>query len=242
VFCWERKSWTSWLLTCFSKKGWAAEKSSKKGVNRKENSFLSSQTRWSWQNKRACTSFWTCSSSPGHWSHMREPSSNHAAASTFKVCARKLNLLTLRITCLDRSRWRYRGTIVGIRSFLEKGVANQEWEVASLLLCVLGSTNSASLQTPLILCFKSAVNSCVGITRPVWTARTYNSRPRSPLKALSNWAVQQALERGCYLRSAWTTLRKVSLLVLSILWTAWQLTETSKIATVHVHILGVKPS
>jgi len=26
-----------------------------------------------------------------------------------------------------------------------------------LLLCVLGSTNSASLQTPLILCFKSAV-------------------------------------------------------------------------------------
>jgi hypothetical protein len=33
----------------------------------------------------------------------------------------------LRITCLDRSRWRYRGTIVGIRSFLEKGVANQEW-------------------------------------------------------------------------------------------------------------------
>jgi len=127
LFCWERKSWTSWLLTCCSKKGWAAEKSSKKGVNRKEKCFLSSQTRWSWQNKRACTSFWTCSSSPGHWSHTQEPSSSHAAASTFKVCARKRNLLTLRITCLDRSRWRYRGTIVGIRSFLEKGVANQEW-------------------------------------------------------------------------------------------------------------------
>jgi len=31
LFCWERKSWTSWLLTCCSKKGWAAEKSSKKG-------------------------------------------------------------------------------------------------------------------------------------------------------------------------------------------------------------------
>jgi len=28
LFCWERKSWTSWLLTCCSKKGWAAEKSS----------------------------------------------------------------------------------------------------------------------------------------------------------------------------------------------------------------------
>ena len=39
LFCWEKKSWTSWLLTCCSKKGWAAEKSSKKGENRKENSW-----------------------------------------------------------------------------------------------------------------------------------------------------------------------------------------------------------
>ena len=66
-------------------------------------------------------------SSPGHWSHTWEPSSSHAAASTFKVCASKRNLLTLRITCLDRSRWRYRGTLIGIRSFLEKGMANQKW-------------------------------------------------------------------------------------------------------------------
>jgi len=57
LFCWERKSWTSWLLTCCSKKSWAAEKPSKKGVNRKEKSFLTLQTRWSWQIKRACTSF-----------------------------------------------------------------------------------------------------------------------------------------------------------------------------------------
>ena len=42
VFCWERKSWTSWLLTCCSKKGWAAEISSKKGVNRKEQCLLMS--------------------------------------------------------------------------------------------------------------------------------------------------------------------------------------------------------
>ena len=97
LFCWERKSWTSWLLTCCSKKGWVAEKSSKKGVNRKEKCFLSSQTRWSWQIKRACTSFWTCSSSLGHWSHTQEPSSSHAAASTFKVCARKL-------TCTNQGR------------------------------------------------------------------------------------------------------------------------------------------
>jgi len=62
LFSWERKSWTSWLLTCCSKKGWAAEKSTKKGVNRKEKCFLSSQTRWSWRIKRACTSFLTCCS------------------------------------------------------------------------------------------------------------------------------------------------------------------------------------
>jgi hypothetical protein len=31
------------VLTCCSKKGWAAEKSSKKGENRKEKCFLSSQ-------------------------------------------------------------------------------------------------------------------------------------------------------------------------------------------------------
>ena len=37
--------------------------------------------------------------------------------------ASKRNLLILRITCLDRSRWRYRGTLFGIRSFLEKGMA-----------------------------------------------------------------------------------------------------------------------
>ena len=103
LFCWERKSWTSWLLTCCSKKGWAAEKSSKKGENRKEKCFLSSQTRWSWQIKRACTSFWTCSSSPGHWSHTQEPFSCHAAASTFKVCARKRNLLYIAHNLQSRS-------------------------------------------------------------------------------------------------------------------------------------------
>jgi len=79
------------------------------------------------RNKRACTSFWTCSTSPGHWSHTREPSSSHAAASAFKVCVRKRSLLTLRIPCLDRSRWRCCGTLVGIHPILEKGVANQEW-------------------------------------------------------------------------------------------------------------------
>ena len=88
------------LLTCCSNRRRAIlEKSSKKGVNRKGKCFLSSQTRWSWQNKRACTSFWT-QSPPGHWSHTREPSSSHAAASTFKVLARKRSLLTLCKMCV----------------------------------------------------------------------------------------------------------------------------------------------
>jgi hypothetical protein len=104
-------------------------------------------------------------------------------------------------------------TIVGIRSLLEKGIANHE-KLFSLLLCVWVFTNSA----PLILCFRSTVNSCMGITRPVWTARTYDSHPHSPWKALGNLADQQALERGCKLRSAWTTFRKMTLvLVLNIL-------------------------
>jgi len=58
LFCWERKSWTSWLLTCCSKKGWAAEKSSKKSVNRKEMCFLSSKTRWSWQIIQEKANIW----------------------------------------------------------------------------------------------------------------------------------------------------------------------------------------
>ena len=43
VFCWKRKPWTSWLLTCCSKKGWAAEKSSKKMKTERKN--VSSQLK-----------------------------------------------------------------------------------------------------------------------------------------------------------------------------------------------------
>ena len=121
------------VVDLLQQKGLGCWKVLKKRCKQKgeEKCFLSSQTRWSWQIKRACTSFWTCSSSPGHWSHTQEPSSCHAAASTFKVCARKRNLLILRITWLDRSRWRYRGTLIGIRTFLEKGwqTKNNRWPV-----------------------------------------------------------------------------------------------------------------
>ena len=80
------------VVDLLQQKGLGSWKVLKKGVNRKEKCLLSSQTRWSWQNKRACTSFWTCLSSPGHWSHTQEPSSSYAAASTFKLCARKRSL------------------------------------------------------------------------------------------------------------------------------------------------------
>jgi len=56
-----------WLVA--AKRVGLLKRSSKKVVNRKETCFISSQTRWPWQNKRACHSCWTCSSSPGHWSH-----------------------------------------------------------------------------------------------------------------------------------------------------------------------------
>jgi len=89
-----------------------------------------------------------------------------------------------------------------------------KWYAADLLLCELGSTNSASLQTPLILCFSQICSKLLhGNSMPSLNSSYINSHPRSLWKALSNWAVQQALERGCKLSSAWTTLRKVSLLV-----------------------------
>ena len=198
-----------------------------------------------WQNKRACTSFWTCSSSPGHWSHTQEPSSSHAAASTFKACARKQNLLMahnmLGQIKIEIPWYINRHTLISRKRDGKPRMIGGQF-VVGCCACWGPPTRSASLQTPLILCFKSAVNSCMVIACPVWTARTCNSHPRSFWKALSNLAVQQALERGCSLRSAWTTLRKVSLLVLAYYWKAWQLTETSRIATVHVHILGVQPS
>jgi hypothetical protein len=44
------------IVDLLQQKGLGCWKVLRKGVNRKEKCFLSSQTRWSWQNKRACTS------------------------------------------------------------------------------------------------------------------------------------------------------------------------------------------
>ena len=204
------------VVDLLQQKRWGCWKVLKKNVDRKQKCFLSSQTRWSWQNKRACTSFWTCLSSPGHWSHTQEPSSSHAAASTFKACARKQNLLMAH-NMLGQIKIEIPWYINRHTLIYRKRDGKPRMIGGQFVVVRVGSTNSASLQTPLILCLKSAVNSCMVIACPVWTARTYNSHPCSPWKALSNWAVQQALERGCKLKSAWTTLRKMSLLVLSIL-------------------------
>jgi len=93
------------VVDMLQQKGLGCWKVLKKRCKQKGKRFLSSQTRWSWQIKRACTSFWTCSSSPGHWSHTQEPSSSHAAASTFRVCARKQNLSWLVILSFGFPVW-----------------------------------------------------------------------------------------------------------------------------------------
>ena len=49
---------------------------------------------------------------PFGFTQTQEPSSSHAAASTFKVCARKRNLLILRITCLEIPWYIYRHTLI----------------------------------------------------------------------------------------------------------------------------------
>ena len=118
--------------------------------------------------------------------------SSHAAASTFKVCARKQNLLTLRIAC-HKQFGQIKMKILWYSSrhtlIYRKKDGKPRMISGQFVAVRVGSTNSSSLHTPLILCFKSAVSSCMGIARPVWTARTYDSHPRCPWKALSNWAV-----------------------------------------------------
>jgi hypothetical protein len=47
------------VVDLLQQKGLSRWKVLKNVVNEKEKCFLSSQTRWSWQYKRACTSFWT---------------------------------------------------------------------------------------------------------------------------------------------------------------------------------------
>ena len=90
------------VVDLLQQKGLGCWKVLKKRWNRKDKCFLSSQTRWSWQITRACTSFWTCSSSPGHCSHTQEPSSSYAAASTLKEWNKLSRCLCLFLgkTCL----------------------------------------------------------------------------------------------------------------------------------------------
>jgi len=81
VFCCKRKLWKGGPLVAANRVG--AEKSSKTCACKKENFF-----QRSWQNKRACTTFQTCSSSPGRSSHLQElPSSSHAELTLFEISA-----------------------------------------------------------------------------------------------------------------------------------------------------------
>jgi len=68
--------------------GWAAEKSSKKGVNRKEICFLKLDGLGKIQGHAPRSEYVHLHQDIGR-SHTRGPSSRHAAASAFKVCARE---------------------------------------------------------------------------------------------------------------------------------------------------------
>jgi len=214
VFCWERKSWTSALVVdLLQQKGLGCWKVLKKRCKQKGKLFpqlTNSMVLAKWKSMhlvlnmfiftRTLVTYARTIFKPRcclNFQSMRTQAEfTDIAHNMFGQIKMEIPWYNSRHTLISRKKgWQTK---------------NYKWPICCCAW-LLGSTNSASLQTPLILCFKSAVNSCMGIARPVWTARTYNSRPRSPWKALSNWAVQQALERGCKLRSAWTTLHKVSL-------------------------------
>ena len=86
-----------------------------------------------------------------------------------------------------------------------------------------------------------------GIARPVWTAHTYDSHPRSPSALFNYCAVQQALEKGCKLRPAWIVGWQAAKWHYYIMHTVEELdssvrgTKTSLTAMAHVHTLKVQP-
>jgi len=104
---------TKLVVDLLQQKGLGCWKVLKKDIIRKEKCFLSSQTWWSWQSKRACTSFWTWSSSCTRTlvTYARTIFKPRCCLN-FQSMRTQRNLLILRITRLDRSRWRYRGTYI----------------------------------------------------------------------------------------------------------------------------------
>ena len=100
--------------------------------------------------------------------------SSHAAASTFKVCARKQNLLTLRIAC-HKQFGQIKMKILWYSSrhtlIYRKKDGKPRMISGQFVAVRVGSTNSSSLHTPLILCFKSAIRDDVH-THPRWHSNT----------------------------------------------------------------------
>ena len=110
-------------------------------------------------------------------------------------------LLTLRITCLDRSRWRYRGTVVGITRvcfLLRDGkvrMISDRFVVVRIRihqLSIFSNTSHPMLEIRSKLLHNS--------TPSLNSSYVADSHPHSLWIALSNWAVQQAFEQGFKLR------------------------------------------
>jgi hypothetical protein len=116
--------------------------------------------------------------------HMRELPSSHAAASTYKIWARKRSLLTQRIACLDKSRQRYRGTVVGIsrkRGGKPRMIGGQFVVVHVIIhqLSVFPNTSHPMLKNRSELLHGNSTPSLNSLC--IWLT------PTQSLKALSNW-------------------------------------------------------
>ena len=111
------------------------------------------------------------------------------------VCARKRSLLTLHITCLDRSRWKYYGTVVNILSFLEMGwqTKNDKWPVCCCAcwvhqLLVSPYTSHPMLQIRSKLLHGNSTSSLN--SSYIWLASTLSLKSTQQLSS-------QPLEQGC---------------------------------------------
>ena len=202
------------VVDLLQQKGLGCWKVLKKGVNRKEKCFLSSQTRWSWQSKemsmhlvqnmfiftKTLVIYARTIFKPRcylNFQSMRTQAEiTDIAHNMFGQIKMKIPWYNCRHTLISRKRDGKPRMIGGQFVVVRVGVHQ--------LISVSPNTSHPMLQ----ICSKLLH----GNSMPSLNSSYIQLTSRSPWKALSNWAVQQALERGCKLRSAWTTLRKVSLM------------------------------
>ena len=166
------------VVDLLQQKGLGCWKVLKKGCFQKGECFFSSQTRWSCQIKRACASFWTCSSLPGHWSHTRETSSSlnfqsmRTQAESTYIAHNMFGQVKMKLPWYNS-----RHTLIPWKRGGKPRMTSGQFVVVRVGVHQLSVSPNTSL-----LCFKSAVNSCMVIACPVWTVRTYNHTHADPEK------------------------------------------------------------